>query len=105
MYLCAELLQSCPALCHSLWTVARQALLSMGFSRQEHWSGLPCPPPGHLPNTGVKPTSLMCPAVADRFFTTGATSEALRVRGPQQTRTIFSVSVLQQVLQFSPPLY
>ena len=39
------------------WTVARQAPLSMGFSRQEHWSGLPCPPPGDFLNPGVKPRS------------------------------------------------
>ena len=39
------------------WTVARQAPLSMGFSRQEYWSGLPCPPPGGLPNPGSKPRS------------------------------------------------
>ena len=41
----------------TLWTIARQAPLSIGFSRQEHWSGLPCPPPGDLPNSGIKPTS------------------------------------------------
>ena len=39
------------------WTVAHQAPLSMEFSRQEHWSGLPCPPPGDLPNPGIKPRS------------------------------------------------
>ena len=39
------------------WTVAHQAPLSMGFLRQEYWSGLPCPPPGDLPNSGIKPTS------------------------------------------------
>ena len=37
------------------WTVAHQTPLSMGFSRQEYWSGLPCPPPGGLPNPGIKP--------------------------------------------------
>ena len=41
------------------WAVARQAPLSMGFSRQEYWSGLPCPPPGDLPNTGIEPRSSM----------------------------------------------
>ena len=41
----------------TLWTVAHQAPLSMGFSRQEYWSGLPCPPQQYLPNTGIKPTS------------------------------------------------
>ena len=61
----------------TLWTVAFQAPLSMGFSKQEHWSGLPCPPPGDLPNPGMEPPSLMSPALADRFFTTTVTWEAL----------------------------
>ena len=39
------------------WTIARQVPLSIGFSRQEYWSGLPCPPPGDLPNPGIKPRS------------------------------------------------
>ena len=39
------------------WAVAHQAPLSVGFSRQEYWSGLPCPPPGDLPNPGIKPKS------------------------------------------------
>ena len=42
----------------TLWTVARQAPLSMGFSRQEYWNGLPCPPPGALPDPGIEPESL-----------------------------------------------
>ena len=54
----AKLPQSCPTLCDP-WTVACQAPLSMGFSRQEYWSGLPCPPPGDLPNPGTEPRSLM----------------------------------------------
>ena len=45
------------------WTVARQAPLSMGFFRQEYWSGLPSPPPGDLPDQGIKPTSLTSPAL------------------------------------------
>ena len=49
---------SCGRLCVTLWTVARQASLSMGFSRQECWSGLLCPPPGDLPNPGLEPVSL-----------------------------------------------
>ena len=52
------------------WTAACQAPLSRGFSRQEYWSGLPCPPPGDLPHPGIKPVSLMSPALAGRFFTT-----------------------------------
>ena len=57
-------------------TVALQAPLSLRFSRQEYWSRLPCPPPGALPNPGIKPTSLMSPALAGGFFTTSATWEA-----------------------------
>ena len=56
--------------CETLWTVACQAPLSVGFSRQEYWSGLPLPPPGDLPNPGVEPMSLMSPALAGRFLTT-----------------------------------
>ena len=58
------------------WTVACQPPLSMGCSRQEYWSGLPCPPPGDLPDPEMEPTSLMSPALAGRFFTTSATWEA-----------------------------
>ena len=64
-------------LCTTLWTATRQAPLSIGFSRQDYWSGLPCPPPGDLLNPGIKPTSLMSPALAGGFFTTSATWEAL----------------------------
>ena len=53
---CAKLLQSCPTLC-TPWTVTHQAPLSKGFSRQEYWSGLPCPSPGNLPNPGIEPVS------------------------------------------------
>ena len=58
------------------WTVACQVPLSMGFSRQEYWSGLPFLPPGDLPNPGIEPTSSASPALAGGFFTTGATWEA-----------------------------
>ena len=57
----------------TLWTVAQQAPLSMGFSRQEYWSGLPCPPPRGLPDPGIEPGSLMSPGLGGRFFTTSAT--------------------------------
>ena len=60
----------------TLWTVACQAPLSVGFSRQEYWSGLPCPLPGDLPNPGIEPASLMSPALTGEFFTTSATWEA-----------------------------
>ena len=50
---------------------AHQTSLSMGFSRQEHWNGLPCPPPGDLYDPGIYLVSLMSPALAGGFFTTG----------------------------------
>ena len=53
------------------WTVAHQAPLSLGFPRQEYCSGLPFPFPGDLPEPGIKPMSLMSPALADVFFTLG----------------------------------
>ena len=59
------------------WTVAHQAPLSMGFSRQEYWSGLPLPSPGDLPDPKIEPTSLKSSALAGGFFTTSATWEAL----------------------------
>ena len=66
-------------LCATLWTVALQAPLSMGFSRQEYWSELPWPPSGDLPDPRIKSTSLTSPALAGRFFTTSTTWEALLV--------------------------
>ena len=60
------------------WTVAHQAPLSMGFSRQEYWSGLPYLRLGDLPNSGNEPPSLMSPALAGGFFTTDVTWEAHR---------------------------
>ena len=59
-----------------LLTVARQVVLSMGCSRQEYWSGLPCPPPGDLPNSGIEPTSIRSPVLAAGFLTTSTTWEA-----------------------------
>ena len=60
----------------TLWNVACQVPLFVGFSRQEYWSGSPFPSPGELPNPGIKPMSLVCPALAGGFFTTTATWEA-----------------------------
>ena len=63
------------------WTVARQAPLSIGFPRQEHWNGLPCPPPGDLVDPGIEPTSLASPALAGGFVTAepqGRTEEGKR---------------------------
>ena len=60
----------------TLWTVAHQAPLSMGFSRQGYWSGLPHPPPGDLPNPGIEPESVMSPALAGGFLNASTTWEA-----------------------------
>ena len=60
----------------TLWTVACQAPLSIEFSRLEYWSGLPCPPPGNLPDPGIKRAFLISPALAGRFFTISTTWEA-----------------------------
>ena len=53
----------------TLWTVVHQAPLSMGFSRQEHWSGLPCPSPEDLPDAGIKPASRWVSCTAGKIFT------------------------------------
>ena len=60
----------------TLWTITHQASLSMGFSRQEYWSGLPCPPPGNLPDPGIEPSPLASPVLPGMFFTTSTTLEA-----------------------------
>ena len=59
--------KSCPALA-TPWTVAGQAPLSMGFPRQEYWSGLPFPSPGDLPDPGIKSISPVAPALASSSF-------------------------------------
>ena len=81
----AKLLQLCLTLCNCMgcrplgssvhgilfatpWTIAHQAPLSMGSPRQEYWSGLPCPPPGDLPNPGIEPTSLLSPILGRRVL-------------------------------------
>ena len=66
--MCLKSLQLCPALCNTLKTVAHQAPLSMGFSRQEYWSGLSFPSPGDLHNLGIELSSLTSPATAGEFL-------------------------------------
>ena len=75
---------SCVGLFVTPGTVAHQAPLSMGFSRQEYWSGLPGPFPGDLPDPGIEPTSLVSPALAGGFFTTSTTWEAKKQSSPPQ---------------------
>ena len=68
----AKSLQSCPTLA-TLWIVACQAPQSMGFSRQEYRSGLPCPPPEALSEPAIKPEFLMSSELAGGSFTTSTT--------------------------------
>ena len=74
----------------TLWAVAHQTPLSMGFSRQEDWSGLPCPSPGYLPNPGIKPMSPTAPALQVDFFfflpLSHRRSPMLNLEKPQDTR-------------------
>ena len=71
----AKLLQLCLTLCDPIDCSPPDSSVH-GFSRQEYWSGLPCPPPGDLPSPGIKLVSLMSPALAGGFFATSATCEA-----------------------------
>ena len=77
------------------WTVAHQAPLSMGFSRQKYWSRLPFPPPGVLPDPGIEAASLVSPALAGRFFTTEPPGKPL---GPSESESE-SRSVMSDSLQ------
>ena len=79
--------QLCLTLCDPM-AVAHQTPLSMGFSRQRYWRGVPFPTPGDLPDPGIQPVSPATPAVARRFFTTSTTWEALRILGPSQIKCL-----------------
>ena len=63
--------QACPTLCDPVDS-SPQAPLSMGFSRQEYWGGVPCPPPGDLLNPGIEPASPVSPALPGGFFNADA---------------------------------
>ena len=75
----------------TLWIAAYQDPLSMGFSRQEYWSGLPFPPPGYLPDPGIKSAYPAPPALASKFFTT----EPPGRRGPSHPSSQSLVFFLQ----------
>ena len=77
----------------TLWTVAYQAPLSMEFSRQEYWNGLPFPSPGDLPDPGIKPWSA---SIADRRFTVWATRKPLKL-------VKWSEKLLSRVRLFATP--
>ena len=75
----AKSLQFCLTLCDTMDYSPARLCCPYGFSRQEDWSGLPCPPLGDLPSPGIKPTCLTSPALAGMFFTPGATWEAPKI--------------------------
>ena len=81
----------------TLWTVALQALLSMGFSRQEYWSGLPSPPPGNLPDPGIEPASLMSLALAGEFLMASTTCESPTGIILQKISLLFTANLLRRV--------
>ena len=78
----------CPTLCDPMDYISCQAPLSVEFSQQEHWSGLPFLPPGNLPKPGIKPSSLACPASAAGFFTTAP---------PGKPKYFSSVNIVSQI--------
>ena len=73
--MCMLICFSCIQLFVTLWTIAPQAPLSMGFSKQEYWSGFPCPPPGDLSDPGIEPEYLKSHALVGGFITTSTTWE------------------------------
>ena len=92
--LCTKSLQSCLTLCDPM-DLAHQAPLSMGFSRQECWSRMPCPCPEDLPKPGIEPVSLTSLALAGRFLTTSANWEAQLLVWSNDKKPLFSKSNVQ----------
>ena len=88
----------------TLWTNTRQALLAMGFSRQEYWSELLRPPPGDLPDPGLKPASLKSPALTGKFFTTSAIWEAHLIHSIYINPAAAATKLLQSCLTLSNPI-
>ena len=80
-----------------LWTIACQAPLSMGFSRQEYWSGLPCLPSGDLLDPGIEPATLPSLALAGRFFTTRAIWETHQL-GPRANESDSDILGIHHIL-------
>ena len=80
------------------WTVAHKAILLMEFSRREYWSGLPFPPPGGLPDPGIKPASLEPPELAGGFFTTKLSGKPLTL----YTQCYANIRNMNQIHQLFP---
>ena len=89
---------SCDQLFVTPWAVAYWAPMSMGFSKQEYWSGLPCLPPGDLPDPGIEPVSLTSPALAGGFFTSSTTrSTPILKVVPRNNEEIYQGQMLQRI--------
>ena len=104
----AKSLQSCSTLCDLMNCSPARILRPWAFSRQEYWSGLPCHPPGHLPNPAIKPTSLSSSALADGVFTISTTRQGhktglVRPRFLKVT-SYFRFETYQKNLMFLPSL-
>ena len=83
-------LQMCPTLCdHMDYSLPDFSV--RGILQQEYWNGLPCPPPGDLPDPGIKPTSPVSPALAGRFFTTEPPGSVLLMRTLHQLYIKFNI--------------
>ena len=82
------------------WTVARQASLSMEFSRQEYWSGLPFCTPRGLPNPGIEPTFLASPTLTGGFFTTIPPKAGLLIKHKIHLKSLMSTTYHQTLRQF-----
>ena len=87
----------------TLQTVGLQAPLSVGFSRQEYWSELPCPPPEDLPYPGIEPMSLRSPVLPGRFFTTSATWEAQAYTPPYVKQAPMEICSMTQGAHIGAP--
>ena len=97
-------LYACSAVSDSAtpWIVTQQAPWSVGFPRQEYWSGLPLPPPGGLPDPGIKPASPVAPSLAGGFFTTEPPEKPIKyIQTTEVQKNVFQMiqgyrNVLQQ---------
>ena len=87
---------------HELAPPPARLLCPWGFSRQKYGSGLPCPPPGDIPDPGIEPTSLMSPALAGGFFTTSTTWEAPSVPDIQPNLETYNLEYMAILRKFCP---
>ena len=107
--LARERIHVCVCICPHLLSCVQQALLSMGFPRQQYWSGFPFPPPEYLLDPGIEPLSLVSPALVGRFFTTVPPGKQERYIRQKQYSSVITTQVKSQhredmVLSYKCPL-